>query len=87
MQRRTGLITMAARDAKLQGLVAPGRVDSRVSTDPAIFALEMERIFGQVWLYAAHESQLREHGDCHGSTVGTAWAPPAGASTLDCGSA
>jgi phenylpropionate dioxygenase-like ring-hydroxylating dioxygenase large terminal subunit len=47
----------------LHGLVADGRVQARVYTDPAIFALEMERIFCRAWLYVAHDSQLREAGD------------------------
>ncbi|HXP31495.1 MAG TPA: Rieske 2Fe-2S domain-containing protein [Stellaceae bacterium] len=48
---------------ELRGLVKPDRVHRRVYTDPAIFALEMDRIFGRAWLYVAHESQLRNHGD------------------------
>ncbi len=47
----------------LQSLVEADRVHRRVYTDPAIFDLEMERIFGRTWLYVAHESQLRNSGD------------------------
>lgn len=35
----------------------PGRY-----TDPAFFALEREHLWGKVWLYAAHQSQLPEAG-------------------------
>ena len=38
-------------------------LDRRVFTDPALFDLEMERIFGRVWVYVAHESQLRQPYD------------------------
>jgi phenylpropionate dioxygenase-like ring-hydroxylating dioxygenase large terminal subunit len=50
-------------DDDLRTLVEPDRVHRRVYTDPAIFDLEMERIFGRTWLYVAHESQLRRSGD------------------------
>jgi phenylpropionate dioxygenase-like ring-hydroxylating dioxygenase large terminal subunit len=49
--------------AELRGLVRPDRVHRRVYSDPAIFALEKQRLFGRAWLYVAHESQLREAGD------------------------
>ena len=35
-------------------LVEPGRVHRRVSADPDVFELEMERIFGRAWLYVGH---------------------------------
>jgi phenylpropionate dioxygenase-like ring-hydroxylating dioxygenase large terminal subunit len=38
------------------------RLDKRVYTDPAIFDLEMERLFGRVWLLLGHESQVPEPG-------------------------
>ncbi|MBC5763033.1 aromatic ring-hydroxylating oxygenase subunit alpha [Ramlibacter albus] len=34
------------------------RLDRKVYTDPAIFELEMERLWHRNWLYVAHESQL-----------------------------
>ena len=48
--------------AEIAGLVEPHRVHRRVYTDPAIFALEQERIFARAWCYVAHESQLPETG-------------------------
>ncbi len=38
-------------------------VRREVFTDPAIYRLEKERIFGRSWLYLAHESQLKTAGD------------------------
>lgn len=44
-------------------LVEDGRVHRRVYTDPAVFELEMRRIFGRAWLYVGHESQVPNAGD------------------------
>jgi len=50
--------------------IAPGRVHRRIYTDPAIFELEMERIFGAAWIYVGHESQVREPGDYACTRIG-----------------
>ena len=47
----------------LRALVREDRVHRRVYTDPAVFDLEMERIFNRSWLYAGHESQVPGRGD------------------------
>ena len=44
-------------------LVEPGRVHRRVYTDPDLFELEMERIFGRAWLFVGHTSQVPQPGD------------------------
>lgn len=48
---------------ELRELVRTDAVDRRVYTDPEIFDLEMERIWGRAWIYVAHESQIRNPGD------------------------
>lgn len=44
-------------------LVREGQVHRRIYSDPDVFDLEMERLFGRAWLYVAHESQLPNPGD------------------------
>src|ERR1700722_8937911 len=57
------LATKSVPSSAIRALVSPGRVHQRVYADPEIFKLELERIFGRVWLYVAHESQLKKPGD------------------------
>jgi phenylpropionate dioxygenase-like ring-hydroxylating dioxygenase large terminal subunit len=45
------------------GLVRHDSAHRRIYTDPAIFDLELQRIFSRVWLYVAHESDLLAAGD------------------------
>ncbi|VWC57044.1 aromatic ring-hydroxylating dioxygenase subunit alpha [Burkholderia lata] len=54
----------------LAGLVRPDSVHKRLYTDPAIFALEMERIYGRAWIYVGHESQVKAAGDYHATRIG-----------------
>lgn len=43
-------------------LAPDGRVHRRAYADPDVFAAEMDRIYGQAWLYVAHESEIAEPG-------------------------
>src|ERR1700729_2012220 len=44
-------------------LVKPASVHRSLYNDPAIFEIELERVFGSAWIYVGHESQVREPGD------------------------
>lgn len=54
----------------IRRLVQPGKVHRSLYTDPAIFDLEMERIFGRTWLYVGHESQVKNPGDFIATRLG-----------------
>jgi phenylpropionate dioxygenase-like ring-hydroxylating dioxygenase large terminal subunit len=51
-------------------LVFEDRVHRTLYTDPAIFEMEMTRIFGAVWVYLAHESQIPNRDDFVSARLG-----------------
>lgn len=51
-------------------LVTDRAVHREVYVDPAVFDAELKRIFGRVWVYVAHESQLRQPGNFVTSWIG-----------------
>jgi phenylpropionate dioxygenase-like ring-hydroxylating dioxygenase large terminal subunit len=54
----------------VRGAVEADRVHRSVYTDPAIFDMEMERIFERVWIYCGHESQVKKPGDYYTLQIG-----------------
>lgn len=40
-----------------------GEAPAAIFNDPAIFALEREKVFARSWVYLAHESEIPEEGD------------------------
>ncbi len=54
----------------LASFVQPARVHRSLYSDPAIFDLEMERIFGAAWIYVGHESQVKKPGDYFATFIG-----------------
>lgn len=57
-------------DKQLAELVQSDKVHRDVYTDPDIFALEMERIWGRAWVYVGHESQVKNPGDYFATSIG-----------------
>ena len=51
-------------------LIQPGRVHRRLYTDPAIFDLEMQHLFGGTWVFLLHESEVPAGGDFRQVRVG-----------------
>ncbi|WP_459616837.1 aromatic ring-hydroxylating dioxygenase subunit alpha [Bordetella sp. 2513F-2] len=54
---------MPYTEEELAAMVRGDSVHKRLYTDPEIFALEMERIYGRAWIYVGHESQVPATGD------------------------
>lgn len=47
----------------ISDLAQPDRVHADLYTDPAIFELEMERLWRRAWIFVAHDSQVPTPGD------------------------
>jgi len=48
---------------ELNALVQDDRMHRRAFLDPAVFDAEMERVFGRLWIYVGHDSQVARPGD------------------------
>jgi len=56
---------------KVDEWIRPHGVHAHLYTDPQIFALEMDRLFAQGWVYVGHESEIPQRGDTLRRTLGT----------------
>ncbi|HLG69996.1 MAG TPA: aromatic ring-hydroxylating dioxygenase subunit alpha [Chloroflexota bacterium] len=63
-------VTFSASDAVVDQ-AGDFRVHRSIYADPAIFELEMQRIFERTWVFVAHESELPNPGDYVTTTLGT----------------
>jgi phenylpropionate dioxygenase-like ring-hydroxylating dioxygenase large terminal subunit len=54
----------------IEDLIRNDSVHRRVYTDPAIFDLEMERIFERTWVFVGHEAEIPEPGDYKTNFIG-----------------
>src|SRR5229473_3902378 len=62
---------MARYDAAaIRALVEPDRIHRDIYIDPALFELELDRIFGRGWIWVGHESQVKKPGDYIATTIG-----------------
>lgn len=55
---------------QIAALIREDSVHKSVYTDPVLFKLEMERIYGYAWIYVGHESQVKNPGDYHTTRIG-----------------
>jgi phenylpropionate dioxygenase-like ring-hydroxylating dioxygenase large terminal subunit len=54
----------------VDALVQPDRVHRDVYTDPALFDLEMQRLWARTWIFIGHDSQIPEAGDYYATQIG-----------------
>ncbi|MFZ5526393.1 MAG: aromatic ring-hydroxylating dioxygenase subunit alpha [Pseudomonadota bacterium] len=54
---------MTISNETIASMVRADSVHKALYTDPDIFALEMQRIYGRAWIYVGHDSQVKNVGD------------------------
>ncbi len=70
----TRIVEWSARHSlpAIEALVQDGRAHSGIYTDPGIFELELQRIFGHSWLFIGHASEVPAKGDYRMRKMGRA---------------
>lgn len=63
-------VTPRCEAPSIAGMIQRDRVHRAIYTDPAIFDLEMRRIFERSWVYLGHASEIKEPGDYKTTTIG-----------------
>lgn len=61
---------MSYTTEQIAALVREDSIHKSVYTDPALYQLEMERIYGRAWIYVGHDSQVPNPGDFHATRIG-----------------
>ena len=65
------MVSLGSQPAtEIAGLVREDRIHRRVYTDPAIFEAEMARLFGRLWVFVGHESEVAQPGDYRTTAIG-----------------
>lgn len=54
----------------IKSLVEPHRIHRDVYIDPALYEIELERVWGRSWVYVGHDSQIKKPGDFYTTTIG-----------------
>jgi len=65
------IVTSKYSNEQIAALVQKDKVHRDVYTDPEIFDLEMQRVWGRSWVYIGHESQVKKAGDYFATSIGT----------------
>lgn len=58
-------------NSDIRDMVRDDSVHKNLYVDPVVFDMEMERIYGKIWVYIGHESQVPNVGDYITTTLGT----------------
>lgn len=57
-------------EGDIRALIEPSRVHRAVYVNPAVFELEMERVYARAWVFVGHESQVPNANDFIMASVG-----------------